>query len=301
MKQLTPPPSRSIGLTIILTIMSITLPDGLVNRVSGHPTPQPGPGSITVDHKRVGPLNRLENSRPEEFMRRGIREVIRDKYKKRYEAWKKELLSTEIGHSQWERYANTAQFLLTITVSDDTPHDARTERYEWTNSGTLSAATITLGSRIDEGYPAVGDYPVIGSLATDRKYPGRKNILAASKFAHEFGHLDQALASSEFQRQKQLIHSYLSILLAKGHDRSDPRLTALAQQLGAPPNQIWSAWECRAEANALLYLRAKVSQKQLPASLLETIAKNVTLSANGCSNCFVPELLVKGATQYSER
>ena len=297
MKQLTPPRCRYFGLTVTLSAILITLPDGLVNRVSSQRSPQEfrqiGPNSRVVVHNLPGTLNRFKNYGSEDFVRHGIREVMKDKYRKRYQAWKNEFLSTETGRSQWERYANASTFLLTITVADDPPHDARTDHYEWNSSGSLDAVTIFLGCRLDEGYPAAGSYPVIGSLATNVKYATRKNILAASKLAHELGHVDQALANSEFQRQKQLIHAYLTILQTKGHDRHDPRLTDLAQQLGGPPIQIWSGWECRAEANALLYLRDKVSQQQLPPSLLETIARNVTLSTNGCAKSFVPELLVK--------
>src|SRR5262245_5823486 len=47
----------------------------------------------------------------------GIREEIPTKYHERYEKWKTELLATELGRSQWDRYANDRGFLLTITIS----------------------------------------------------------------------------------------------------------------------------------------------------------------------------------------
>jgi len=246
----------------------------------------------------LGRFNHAVKLPSEEFGRSGIKEVIRDKYRKRYEGWKNEFLSTETGRSQWEKYVNTRTFLLTITVSDDKPHDARTDRYEWTSSGSLSAATITLGSHIDEGYPSGDSYPVIGSLAPSLKSADRRKILAASKFAHEFGHVNQALANNQFQRQRQLLRTYITIMLAKGHDRYDPRLTELAQQLGATPLQVSTDWECLAETNALLYLQDKVSQKLLPPSLLKTIANNVTLNAKGCPKAFGPALLVKSKERF---
>jgi hypothetical protein len=294
MKQHTPPIYRYIRLLISLMIMMITLQDGLANRLlSREDASHVGPTSRLVAQDLLGPLNHAVKLPSEEFGRRGIKEVIRDKYRKRYEAWKNEFLSTETGRSQWEKYANTQTFLLTITVSDDKPHDARTDRYEWTNSGTLSAATIILGSRIDEGYPSTENYPVTGSLASRRESASRRSILAASKFAHEFGHVNQALANGQFQRQRQLLRTYITITLAKGHEKYDPRLTELAQQLGATPLQVWTDWECLAETNALLYLQDKVSQKLLPPSLLKTIANNVTLNAKGCPKAFGPALLVK--------
>jgi len=225
----------------------------------------------------------------DELVPRGIREAIRDKYKKRYEAWKNEFLSTETGRSQWQKYTNSTTFLLTITVSDDQPHDARTERYEWTSAGTLSAATITLGRRIDEGYPSIESYPVIGSLAGTLKSASRRKILAASKIAHEFGHVNQAIASNEFQRQRQLIHSYVTLKLTKDHERYVRQLTDLAQQLGATPVRVWTDWECLAEANTLLYLRDKVSQSLVPLSLIQVIDRNIKRSTKSCAKCLAVE------------
>ena len=94
-----------------------------------------------------------------------IQEVIPVKYKKRYQEWKREFLATATGRSQWERYAHHARFVLTITVSGDRHNGAITDKFNWDNSGNLTAATITLGPRIDEGYPSPACYPVVSSLA----------------------------------------------------------------------------------------------------------------------------------------
>src|SRR2546422_9661118 len=37
----------------------------------------------------------------------GLREVIDSKYQKRYQEWKDEFLSTEIGRAQWELYTRS--------------------------------------------------------------------------------------------------------------------------------------------------------------------------------------------------
>jgi hypothetical protein len=298
MKQHTPPIYRYIRLLISLMIMTSTLQEGLANRLlSREDASHVGPTSRLVFQDLFGPLSQAVKLPSEEFGRSGIREVIRDKYRKRYEAWKNEFLSTETGRSQWEKYANAPAFLLTITVSDKRPHDARTDRYEWTNPGTLSAATITLGSRIDEGYPSADSYPVIGSLAR-LKSANRRKILAASKFAHEFGHVNQAIANRQFQRQRELIHLYNTIMSAKDHDKYDPRLTAVPQQLGATPFQIWTDWECLAETNALLYLQDKVSQRFLPPSLLQTVSSNIKLSIKNCAGCFGSELVTQSNDRF---
>ena len=46
----------------------------------------------------------------------GIKEDIPAKYRDRYDKWKAELLSTDWGKAQWERYANDTTFVLKIVV-----------------------------------------------------------------------------------------------------------------------------------------------------------------------------------------
>src|SRR6187401_902053 len=47
----------------------------------------------------------------------GIREDIPAKYRARFDKWKSELLETEFGREQWNKYANNLSFILTIVVS----------------------------------------------------------------------------------------------------------------------------------------------------------------------------------------
>ncbi len=94
----------------------------------------------------------------------GVREVIPNKYRERYQGWKKEFLSTEVGRREWEKYELDARFALTIIISNDDPQGAGTGGYKWDETGRLVAATITLGSRINEGYPNPIYYPVMSSL-----------------------------------------------------------------------------------------------------------------------------------------
>src|SRR5919205_1203405 len=44
----------------------------------------------------------------------GIKEEIPDKFRARYEGWKRECLLTETGRRQWEMYARNEGFTLTI-------------------------------------------------------------------------------------------------------------------------------------------------------------------------------------------
>jgi len=83
----------------------------------------------------------------------GIKEEVPEKYANRYREWKEEFLSTEAGRDQWASYQNNPTFLLTIAVSRDNAEGATTGNYEWNSAGQLVAATITLGIRLDAGYP----------------------------------------------------------------------------------------------------------------------------------------------------
>ena len=47
----------------------------------------------------------------------GIREEIPAKHRQRFEKWKAELLATEWGREQWNKYTNNRNFALTILVS----------------------------------------------------------------------------------------------------------------------------------------------------------------------------------------
>src|SRR6266480_3696424 len=137
----------------------------------------------------------FENAAAEVFLppsENGIREVIAGKYKKRYQEWKTEFLSTEIGRAQWDAYAHNTHFVLTITISDENSHGGGTSQYKWDESGRLIAATVMLGNKIYEGYPNPIYYPVMSALAPgNSSYDFGGSILAATKIAHEFGHLNR--------------------------------------------------------------------------------------------------------------
>lgn len=190
----------------------------------------------------------------------GIREIVPDRFQKRYERWKLEYLSTSAGRAQWERYARDKSFTLTITVSEEKGGGAGTDQYRWDESGRLVAATITLGDQIDEGYPSPVNYPVISSLSHAGPYPGISGtMLAATKMAHEFGHVNRTAQTDAqlFQLQNRLIPVYNRILLSNGINVRDPRLLELSGQMTGTPVKIGQDRELWAEANALAYLRER--------------------------------------------
>ncbi len=161
----------------------------------------------------------------------GIKEIIPDKYKQNYRQWKAEFLAAETGRKQWDLFEQNPNFTLTITVSKEDRNGAGTSKYKWDDAGNLIAATISLGARIDEGYPNAIYYPVMNSLSQCKlSYGVSGDILAAAKFAHEFGHVKRMSITdgSLYRLQAQLIPAYNKILLSNGHNTNDPRLIELA-------------------------------------------------------------------------
>src|SRR6266496_6156006 len=195
----------------------------------------------------------------------GIRESISSKHQKRYQEWKDEFLSTDIGRAQWEMYAHHPRLVLTITISGKNPNGAGSGKYKWNEAGELVAAAITLGSRVDEGFPSSVYYPVMNALEPfeSRKLIGG-SVLAAAKIAHEFGHIMKISGTPQelYSLQVQLVPMYNKIFLSNGHNVQDPRLVELAQKMGGNPVELWEDREYWGEANAMLFLRDRVEREK---------------------------------------
>src|SRR5436305_14838139 len=117
----------------------------------------------------------------------GIKEVIPEKYAKRYEEWKAEFLSTDIGKAQWDMYSHHPRLQITITIGGKSLQGAGTGKYKWNDAGELVSATIMLGEKLDEGYPSAVYYPVMNALEPfESKQLIGGSVLAATKIAHEF-------------------------------------------------------------------------------------------------------------------
>jgi len=212
----------------------------------------------------------------------GIREIIADKYKKRYQAWKTEFLTSETGRAEWDGYERSDRFLLTITISQENARGGGTSKYKWNESGELIAATITLGDRISEGFPSPVYYPVMNSLApVNSSYGGNGSILAATKIAHEFGHVRRMSKTNPavYGLQTQLIPLYNSILLSNGRNTRDPRLIELAQKMGGTPVEIWEDREYWGEVGSMLFLRDITATQNYRCALFNRIREAVELYA----------------------
>lgn len=221
--------------------------------------------------------------------RGGLVETVPAKYRERYLAWKNDLLSTESGRVQWETYVSNARFSLTVVVSDDDRHGAGTGGYKWDDSGQLVAATITLGSRIDEGYPNPIYYPVMYSLSPlSESFPVESNVLAAAKMAHELGHVKQAASTGGelYRLQNQLMPIYNQTLLSNGRNTLDKRLMELARRMGGTPVQIWENREYWGEVNAMLYLRERFKDEEQQRALFTRVRRTVELYAKDYAERF---------------
>jgi hypothetical protein len=220
----------------------------------------------------------------------GIKEEIPAKYLKRYQDWKNEFLATETGRDQWKTYAENPQFALTITVSRDNRNGGGTSKYKWDDAGRLISATITLGCRMDEGYPGPVYYPVMNSLAPRQFSPGISgSLLAATKLAHEFGHVNRMAETDGalYQLQTRLVPVYNTILQSNGHKANDPRLIALAHEMGGTPMDIWADREYWGEANAMVYLRDRMAKESFQCSIFSRIKRYVELYASNYQERFV--------------
>lgn len=229
----------------------------------------------TISTRNSASGDRHVTSRPEAG---GLREDIPEKYAKRYQEWKEEFLSTDIGKAQWEMYSRHPYLQLTITVGGKNAEGAGTGKYKWNEKGELIAATIMLGDRINEGYPSAVYYPVMNALEPfeSRNLIGG-SVLAATKIAHEFGHVMKISSTPHdvYHLQLQLVPVYNKIFLSNGYNVKDPRLVDLAQKMGGNPVEIWEDREYWGEANAMLFLRDRVSKEKFHCRLFGRIKRAV--------------------------
>jgi YD repeat-containing protein len=228
----------------------------------------------------------------------GIRETIDDKYRTRYQQWKTEFLSTDIGRAQWEMYAHHPRLMLTITVAPSNPEGATTGKYKWDEAGELVAATITLGSQVDQGYPSSVYYPVMNALEPfESKQLIGGSVLAATKIAHEFGHVMKIASTPEalYHLQVQLVPVYNKIFLNNGYNVHDPQLVELAQKMGGNPVEIWEDREYWGEANAMLFLRDRVAREKFHCRLFGKIKQAVEEYAKDYEERFAEIAKAQGA------
>ncbi|MGE3384572.1 MAG: hypothetical protein AB7L70_16655 [Pyrinomonadaceae bacterium] len=219
----------------------------------------------------------------------GIREEVPSKYRDRFEKWKSELLSTEFGREQWNKYAGNKNFILRIVVSGTRKKGAGTDKFVWDDTGRLIGATITLGSKLDEGFPNPIYYPVLNSLSLEAKaIPVNGRILAATKISHELGHVNQASAGSmkDLQLQNRLMPEYVSIFLSNGLNTRDKKLVDLAIQMGGTPVEIWESREYISEVNAMLFLNDRISGESFYCQVFNKIRWNLQTYAPGYERHF---------------
>jgi hypothetical protein len=231
-----------------------------------------------------------ENTRWTADDQHGIREDVPKKYRGQYEQWRKEFLSTKIGRSEWATYANNGHFKLTITISQSNAEGATTGNYKWNETGELVAATINLGFHLDKGFPNPVYFPVMNSLVPTETSHKRDGVtLAATKIAHEFGHVNRTakVDPATYQLQSELIPQYNQIFLSNGRDPNDPRLVELARRMGGTPVEVWEDREYWGETNAMLYLSARFADHDFRCLLFSRIKQRVDLYAKSYEQRFL--------------
>lgn len=219
----------------------------------------------------------------------GIKLEIPKKYRDRFQKWKAEFTSTDFGRAQWDFYANNKNFLLTVKISGDKKQGAKTDDYLWDEDGNFVGATITLGSKPEKGFPDPVYYPVMNSLSAGGSfYSVEGDILAATKLAHEIGHVNQTFKENKesFELRSKLTPVYISIFLKNGHNAQDEKLVALAEQMGGTPMKIWESREYWSEVNAMLFLKEKISKELFFCNVFGKIKTNVETYAKNYEERF---------------
>jgi YD repeat-containing protein len=273
--------SRIAVTSLVLALLSLSLSGvGYPAHLPNPPDPEPlsFPAVIVAYHGTEA----VEAAPSADDLTGGIKEDIPTKYAARYREWKTEFLSTDAGRSQWMYYQNNPHFSLTIAVTRENAEGATTGKYRWNDAGQLTAATITLGMRLDEGYPNPIYFPVMNSLGpTESSNRINGNTLAATKIAHEFGHVNRTgkVDSTMYQLQSQMIPQYNKIFLTNGRNPNDPRLLEMAQKIGGTPVEIWEDREYWGEANAMVYLRDRFTDESVRCTLFSKIKHSVDLYA----------------------
>lgn len=251
-------------------------------------SPESSADLISSYHGRASDRNKAAKKAGDD--QPGIREDIPQKYQSHYQQWKKEFFATEVGRNEWARYANSKHFKLTITFSRINPEGATTGNYKWNEAGELVAATITLGSKLDQGFPNPVYFPVMNSLVpTETSYKISGSTLAATKLAHEFGHVNRTaqVDPSLYKLQGELIPQYNQIFLSNGRNANDPRLAELVKRMGGTPVEVWEDREYWGETNAMLYLRDRFAEEGFGCLLLNRIKRTIDLYAKSYEQRFL--------------
>jgi hypothetical protein len=196
-------------------------------------------------------------------------------------------------------YASHPRLKLTITVvGGKNSEGAGSGKYKWNDNGQLIAATIMLGERLNQGYPSAVYYPVMNALAPfESRNLIDDSVLAATKIAHEFGHVMKisSIPHDLYHLQLQLVPTYNKIFLSNGYNVDDPRLVELASKMGGNPVEIWEDREYWGEANAMLFLRDRIAKEKFHCRLFGKIKQAVEEYAKNYEERFAEIAKSQGA------
>jgi hypothetical protein len=126
-------------------------------------------------------------------------------------------------------------------------------------------------------------------VPTESSYKIGGSTLAATKIAHEFGHVNRTAKVDPvlYQLQSRLMPEYNKLFLSNGRNANDPRLIELARQIGGTPVEIWEDREYWGEANAMVYLRDRITEESTRCPLFARIKHTVDLYAKSYEMRFI--------------
>ena len=220
----------------------------------------------------------------------GVREEIPEKYRERFDRWKLELMSTEFGRNLWDRFAKDRSFVLRIVMSEKERRGGWVGAYQRDHLGKLVGATITIGHKLGEGYPAARYYPVLSSLNLARS---GGPLLAAAKLAHELGHVSDT-ADADFrsiQLRDHLTRLYNQRLLVLGFSERDNILVGLARQMGGTPAQISERGEYASEVFTYRYIESRIDEKKNLCRIVRQVRQNLKDESPGYISFFDSHLI----------
>jgi RHS repeat-associated protein len=202
---------------------------------------------------------------------------------KKYDKWKAAYLSTEAGRAMWAKYRDDQNFTLNVEVADR-GNDMANKGAEVHNNvfdanGNYTGATLTLGKNLGSGVPGSTEYPITSTVG------GQKSeVIAMTKIAHEFGHLeDNRALGAAFSQLQQSLDEYNARQAELTAQRASP--IARANDLilgtysrrfelfyGATMDAVGTGREIRAERATIPVLRGHFG-KNMPSEIKGAIEK----------------------------
>ena len=201
----------------------------------------------------------------------------------RYERWRAAYLATKSGQATWNKYRDDPDFTLNIAVadrgSDLANKGAEVHDNVFDANGNYTGATLTLGKNPGSGVPSATEYPITSTVGDQKS-----EVIAITKIAHEFGHLeDNRSLGKAFYQLQQAFDAYNARQAELTAQRASPSARANDLVLGTFSRQfqlfygttmdaVGTGREIRAERATIPVLRDHFG-KNTPSAIKSAIEK----------------------------